>query len=476
MTQSMALPGKTLTRQIAFLPLVGLIFFSTSGGPYGLEPLMATSGPGMGLFLLLLVPIIYGIPLAAITTELATSIPEDGGQYVWAKRGLGSFWGFQAGLLRWINSWVDMAIYPVLFASYLAILFPAATKGENTLLRIGSIGIDLHWLVGVVCVIVPLCLLNIRGARSVGDSTILFFILSIVPIVIMTVLGLFKLTADSTNPFSPFVIEGSTPLAAFGVGLAVVMWSYCGFDSIGPIAGEIKDPKRNIPKAMMVAMIIIIASYMLPLMAAMAVGGWESWEEGSFGDIAGALGGPALRVLVVVGGMFSVLGMYSSLLMSSSRTVYVLAQEHWAPASLGRTCRRRGTPVVAIVVSSLIYAVFSVNAFEELVVVDVFLINFLALLQLAALIALRIREPRLDRPAKIPGGWFGLALLGVPFVSSTLFLVYSQLVADDGSFALWLFAIVITLSTLAYIPLRIRRNKALAAFPAAHVDESRVDD
>ncbi|MGW5697321.1 amino acid permease, partial [Streptomyces asiaticus] len=116
MPESQIHPSGSLTRQIAFLPLVGVIFFNVSGGAYSLEEMISSTGPGLGILLLLLVPLVYGIPIAAITTELATAIPADGGTYEWTKRTMGGFMAFQAGLVRWVNSWIDMAVYPVLFA------------------------------------------------------------------------------------------------------------------------------------------------------------------------------------------------------------------------------------------------------------------------------------------------------------------------------------------------------------------------
>lgn len=83
-----------VVRQIAFLPLIGIIFFSVSGGAYSLEALISSSGPGLALLLIAVVPIIYGIPIAAITTELATAIPAEGGTYVWVKRSMGGFMAF----------------------------------------------------------------------------------------------------------------------------------------------------------------------------------------------------------------------------------------------------------------------------------------------------------------------------------------------------------------------------------------------
>lgn len=445
--------GAHLARQISLLPLVGLIFFSVSGGAYSLEALISTSGPGMGILLLVVMPIIYGLPIAAVTTELATALPAEGGTYVWAQRALGSFAAFQAGVLRWLNSWVDMAIYPVLFASYLSTLFVPATAGHTVLASLGPFTVDVHWIVGVVCVIVPMALLNIRGARSVGDSSLLFAVIALAPLAILAALGIAKLFMDHTNPLAPFVVEGSSAPAAFAAGLSLVMWSYCGFDRVGLIAGEIKNPTKVIPKAMLVSMIVVIASYVLPLIGSLAVGGWETWEAGSFGDIADQLGGKWLSILVTIGGMFAAIGLYSSLLMSNSRSIFVLAADRYTPPSLTKLSPRFGTPVVAIVVSSIIYAAFSLGSFIDLVVIDVFLINLLLLINLIALIVLRIKAPDMPRPAKIPGGWFGIALMGIPLTAVIVYVTWFTL-RDYGITSVWLIGGTLVLSVAAYFPAR----------------------
>jgi amino acid transporter len=384
---------------------------------------------------------------------MATAIPEEGGTYVWARRAFGDFAAFQAGLLRWLNSWVDMAIYPVLFASYLAPLFVPAQAGHTVFLSAGPFTLDVHWLMGVVCVIIPMAILNVRGAKSVGNSSVLFALIALGPLAILAALGFFRIFTEHSNPLIPFVVDGSSIPAAAGAGLSLVMWSYCGFDRVGLIAGEIKNPAKVIPKAMLISMLIVVASYVLPLVGALATGGWQTWVAGSFADIGYQLGGSWLKILVIIGGMFAVIGMYSSLLMSNSRSIYVLAADRWAPSVLTRKSRRHHTPMVSIVVSSVIYAAFSTVSFTELVVVDVFLINLLLMISLFALIALRIKEPDLPRPAKIPGGWVGLAAVGLPLSTVICFVTWYTM-RDYGATSVWLVVAILVLSTLAYFPAR----------------------
>lgn len=449
----------TLTRQIAFIPLVGIIFLSVSGGSYSLEELVSASGPGLAFLLLLLVPIFYGIPIAAITTELATAIPAEGGTYEWMKRTLGNFMAFQAGVLRWVNSWVDMAIYPVLFTSYLAAFFPSFFYGDEAVFfSFGPLTLDRGWIVGVVLVIIPMALLNIRGARSVGQGAVIFTVLSLIPLALITVIGIGQLFAGGINPFVPFVVEDVPPGAAIAVGLSLVMWSYCGFDQVGLIAGEIKDPAKTIPKAMAVSMIVIAVAYILPLLGGMATQGWENWYAGSYVDIGLQLAGPWLGIAVAVGGAIAALGIYASLLLSTSRVPFVLARDAWITTRLAKQSPRTGSPVTAIVVSSVIYAFFTMGSFVDLVIVNVFLINLLLLMNVIALFVLRIRQPDLYRPVRIPFGWWGMFGVSIPLVAGIVYLIVLQ-VAESGVSSLPLIGGTLLIAVLAYFPARAYQRR-----------------
>ena len=88
-----------LRRGVGTLSLVFILFFSTSGGPYTTETLIHSVGPGLGLLILLLVPLIWSVPEVLIVGELASMLPEEGGYYRWVDRAFGRFWGFQNGWL-----------------------------------------------------------------------------------------------------------------------------------------------------------------------------------------------------------------------------------------------------------------------------------------------------------------------------------------------------------------------------------------
>src|ERR1043166_6873756 len=104
-----------LRRGVGTLALVFILFFCTSGGPYTTETLIHSVGPGLGVLILVLLPLFWPLPELRIVGELASMLPEECGYYRWVDRAIGRFWAFQNSCPPWMSSLVDMAIYPVLF-------------------------------------------------------------------------------------------------------------------------------------------------------------------------------------------------------------------------------------------------------------------------------------------------------------------------------------------------------------------------
>ena len=139
-------------RQLTLLPLVGLMFFTVSGGAYGLEDVISASGPGMAIILIIVTPIIWSLPAALMVAELSTALPVEGGFYQWV-------------------TFVDMALYPVLFADYLSqTYFPDGASGKVVFLDLGFVQFDVHWLL-CLAVIWPFAYLNVRSTKGVGDTS-----------------------------------------------------------------------------------------------------------------------------------------------------------------------------------------------------------------------------------------------------------------------------------------------------------------
>ena len=414
------------------------------------------------MILLIVTPLIYSVPVALFTAELGTAIPTDGGGYHWVRRAFGDFWGFQEGMLWLFTSFVDMALYPVLFADYLGQLWHPASQGAVTFVHVGPADLDLHWLLAVGCFIVPLTFLNVLGARWVGDSSVLFTVLALAPFALLALWGIPQLISHHINPVAPLTTPHTSALSAFGAGLWIVMWNYNGFDSIGAVAEEIEKPQRVIPRALGASLILITLAYVLPMAAAMATPGWQDWQAGSFTTIARDLGGPWLEWTMTIGALIGAIGLFGALLMSNSRVPFAMADDSWLPPRIGKISERFGTPVLAIVICAVIYAAFSLSSFTNLVVIDVFLTNVTLMLELAALIQLRRSEPDLPRPYRIPGGWGAIILLSVPLVAVCVFAAWEQY-QDNGTSSITYSLGAVALSVALYPIAKVLRRRSLGS-------------
>ncbi len=173
---------------------------------------------------------------------------------------------------------------------------------------------------------------------------------------------------------------------------------------------------------MLVAVAIVALSYVVPVAAVWMTGlPVAAWETGSWADIAGLLGGPLLRIGLVLGGMISAFGMFNALVMSYSRLPLAMAQDGMLPRVFGKLNRRRA-PWVAIVACSIGWAMCLGLGFERLVTIDILLYGTSLTLEFVALVVLRIREPELRREFRVPGGMFGAIAVGI---APTLLLGFS---------------------------------------------------
>lgn len=367
-----------------------------SGGTYGTEDIVHGAGYARGILILLLTPILWSLPTAYMIGELSSAIPAEGGYYAWVRRAMGNFWGFQEAWLSLVASIFDMAIYPTLFVVYLTRLFPWFQAGHR--------GVMVGLAVVTVC-----ALMNIAGIRVVALTSLWLFFLLSAPFAIIVLLSPLKIGALSSATTLP-----TTSTVGLVGGLLISMWNYMGWDNASTIAAEVRRPQKTYPKAMILAVIVVSLTYILP-MAAMWLTGISSsaFETGSWADLAGLMGGPWLKLALVLGGMMSAFGMFNALVMSYSRLPLAMAQDGMLPAVFGKLQRKSRAPWVAIVVCATGWALCLGLGFERLVTLDVLLYGLSLMLEFVALIVLRIKEPDLRRPFRVPGGMAGVVLIGV---------------------------------------------------------------
>ena len=366
-----------------------------SGGPYGLEDIIGKAGYWRGLLLLAVIPFVWSLPTSLMVGELASAIPVEGGFYVWVRRALGGFWGFQEAWLSLAASVFDMAIYPVTFVLYLSRVAPTWTAGYR----------GTAWALAVV---IGCTLWNLRGAKAVGESSIVLFVVLLAPFIVLIAVALWRWHGDGAGALLAPVPQADLPGA-----ISVALWNYMGWDNASTVAQEVDDPQRNYPRAMLASAALVALTYILPLLAVGLAGlGAAQFSTGAWTDAAREVVGPWLGLAVVVGGMINGVGMFNPLMMSYARVPYAMARDGVAPRILARE-NRFGVPYMALVACAVLWALALRFSFERLISIDLVLYGASLLLEFVALAVLRRREPEMPRPFRVPGGFAGTVVAGM---------------------------------------------------------------
>jgi len=385
--------------------LVATTFCIVAGGPFGLEDIVQKSGYGGALLILLITPLIWSIPTALMVSELSSALPMEGGFYLWVRRGMGRFWGFQEAWLTIIGSIFDMAIYPTLFAWYIARLWPYMGVGHLPIVvGTGMIAVCVVW--------------NLFSARVVGRGSLLVTVLVLTPFIAVVGLALAHASPHVPAP------AGLGRLDLLG-GIMIAMWNYMGWDNSSTVAGEVEKPKKAYPRAMFWAVPLVMLTYLIPVGAISLTGiDFKLWATGGWVDIGRVLGGTSLAVCLMLAGALANMGTFNALVLSLTRLPLVMAEDGFLPGFFTYRHPRTAVPVVSLLVCAITWAACQGLGFETIVIMDVLLSGLSILLEFFALIILRVREPGLRRPFRVPGGiWGAILVTAGPFALIVLSVV-----------------------------------------------------
>ena len=439
-------------RKLRLVPLIAATYFMVSGGPYGIEDIVGGAGFAWAIVILLVLPIIWSLPTALMIGELASAIPAEGGFYIWVRRALGPFWGYQESWLSLSASIFDMAIYPAIFVLYLQRFNPALT--------VGWYGYAWSLAVVVLC-----CLWNLRGAPAVGEGAVGLFIVMLSPFAVFVVLGLWR--GLTHHPAVQWNHAGAG--AALSTAVLVGMWNYMGWDNASTVAQEVEAPQRNYPRAMIAAAVLTAVTYILPLLA-MALAGLSAanFSTGDWMRAARSVGGQWLGLAVLGGGIICGVGMFNALMMSYTRLPMAMAQDGMLPRFIARR-NRRGVPWVSVMFCGLGWALALRLPFERLISIDLILYGSSLLLEFVALIVLRVREPQLERPFKAGNFAFACVLAVGPAALIAYALYASRGEKLLGSISAPAFAAGVALlgPLLYWLTARPLEHRRLAAARAA---------
>jgi amino acid transporter len=335
-------------RRLALPALTCLAYFTACGGAFGIEPLIGAVGPGWAVVLIFLTPLLWSLPIALMTAELTTLMPEQGGYYVWVYESLGPFWAVQEAWWTMCNTLMLMAIFPVLFVSYLSYLVPwIAPSADVPVLHAGPL---IRWGVAVV-VIASAMAVNLKGARDVGRSAI-----AAVAVVLGSFLMLVTIwLAQPSGPANSVSIVARDfavdHRGALLLGLSTLVFNYSGWDNVSTFASEVDRPQHNYPLAVGGALVLAVLGYILPVLAGISVttdaNVWSA--DAGWPAIAGLIGGRWLGGVLAAAGLVSMWGLFNAQLLYVSRIPFVMARDGWLPKTLARATPDTAVPKVAII-------------------------------------------------------------------------------------------------------------------------------
>jgi len=371
-------------------------------------PMAAAAGPS-SLVIWAVGLIAIFLPLALCVMELSSRYPQEGGMYVWSKQAFGDFGGFLTGWVYWM---ANLPYFPaVLYFAASNALYVAGSKGKALETN------PMFFLVFSFCGLALALVLNIVGLDVAKWLSNLGALGVWLPAGLLVVIGALALRKfGSATSFDAAFLKPSFTLGNAAVW-ATLMGAFTGAESASLLGGEIKDARRNIPRALLLAGILITGGYMLGTIAVLIVlpHGQLNGMEGIMQAItssAGRIGwhglGPAVALVICVGN----LGAVGAYLAATSRLPFVAGIDRYLPPAFGRVHPRWHTPHVSLIVQALFSLLFVVlgqmgstvrGAYEILVSMTIITTFVPFLFMFAALIRLQ-REPAGPEIVRVPGG------------------------------------------------------------------------
>ncbi len=357
--------------------------------------------------------------------ELAAAIPEAGGEYAYLREAYGPLWGF---LYSWTQMWVaksgSIATLATGFFYYLANFFPSLDRVFYRLpLPLGPHGAPLEFRWGqllAIGLIAALAWLNYFGVKLGGEVQVAVTAVKVGLIAGIIVAGLGFGSPHAAAPVS------AAPLTAAGFFAALVaaLWAYDGWNNVAMVASEVRDPQRNLPRALVGGTLAVIAIYLLANIAYFRV--LSAGEVGASPRVAGEM---MRRILgaagaggVSIAAMISIFAALNGSILSGSRVPYAAARQGYFFRAIARVDAKHRTPGVSILALCAWSAMLVLSGtYSQLFTYVIFASWILYGMTAAAVIVLRIKRPDLPRPYRT---------LGYPVVPILFVLVAGVLIVS----------------------------------------------
>lgn len=355
-------------RTIGTLQLAIIVFYSVSGGPFGIEEAVRSAGPFVCLLGFLFGPLIWSIPEAAMTAELGSAFPDASGGVAWVEEAFGPRAGWTCGFLAFVSGATDTAIYPILFLDYVLQL----VNFENPHPFLQYAGVSIFAMI--------LSYINYRGLPVVGNLTTVICILSMSPFIVTIVLGMwkvqphrwFQLPEGASDRIDDASLGPVTRLKALGVlwrpFLNSLFWNLNSFDSAASFSSEVEDPGRSFPKAMLWSVLLVASCYFLPLLVVLGVSDapQSDWVDGYMATAISEVDGIWLERWLVLAAGITNIALFQAEMSSDAFQIMGMADRGYVP-KIFSTRSRYGTPTYGILLGLSIVLLMSVTELESII-------------------------------------------------------------------------------------------------------------
>lgn len=399
-----------LLRAVSRRQLVGLAINDVVGSGVFLLP-AATAlllGPS-SVFVILLAGFAVGL-LVLCFAAAASYFDEPGGAYVYTREPFGPFVGFEIGFMTWLARIASIASLANGFALAVEYFWPGAAAGvPRAAIIVALIGL-LTWI-------------NVVGVQHGARTAVVLVIAKLVPLAVFIVVGLFFVEWSRTVP------QGMPEMDAIGETALLMLFAYAGFENTGAAAGEYRNPRRDVPFALLTMIVAVTLLYTLVQLVALGTLPDVATSASPVAESAGTFLGPAGAMLMTVAALLSIAGNLGNTLLVGPRYLYALAKDGFGPAVVARVHPRFRTPHVAIIVLGLIALVLALTgSFVELAKLSVVarLVTYIG--TAAALPVLRRKLSGRPGAFELPGG------VVIPALALLLSLVFLTS-ADWGNLA-----------------------------------------
>ena len=423
--------NKQLQKNLGIAAALSTVVGMVIGGGVFFKPqavyTLTGGAPGLGILAWIIAGIMT-ITAGLTAAEVSAAIPKTGGMMVYIEEIYGKKLGFLTG-------WMQTVLFFPATAAAIAVMF-----GQQAALLLNNSSLVMPMSIGVILLI---GILNTFGSKTSGAIQTVSTVCKLIPLGLIIVFGFIKGSGD--NPImNPLVAEGIRPMGIIGQLLVAILFAYDGWINVGALAGEMKNPGKDLPKAIIGGLSIVMAiNVVINLAYLWVLPASELAQYASPASIvAEKIFGPVGGKLINVGILVSVFGCLNGYLLTGPRIPYTLANQKLLPATLGKL-NKNGVPANAtlfMVVLSVIYALS--GQFNLLSDLSMFAIWAFYTLTFIGVIKLRKTQPDLERPYKVPF----YPVIPIISICSGLFVVIDQLfLAGMKSSMISLGGVIITL-------------------------------